>query len=290
MNTKNAQKHSNRKKEGSKKHTYSTIEPLVKTEVLGVGLTNATNEEVLEYLLEIIENTQKNIYVVTPNPEIVLLASARNDFKEVINNADLALTDGMQLYRAAHFLGVPLKERIIGTDLVERVCEKVADWPITVGFLGAGPKVAEKASERLLTKYPKLKINFVAQEWSEEGFAAAQTELSSMNNELSNKKEKSIQHNSKFIPQVDILFVAYGALKQEFWMAERIQKVPVRVMIGVGGALDQIANPSLRPPVWVHQFGLGWLYRLIREPWRIKRQVKLIQFVWVVIKEKFSQM
>lgn len=285
MNTKSMQKSTYGKKVTSQKKSYNNILPLVKSNVLGLDLTNATTGEVLEYLVKIIQNSQKNIYVVTPNPEILLLSRKNSDLKRVINNADLALTDGMQLYRAAHFLGKHLKQRIIGTNFVEKVCEKVEDWPITVGFLGAGPGVAEKAAECLRVKFPKLKVVFVGTEWSESEVVLGQKYLISSISYLANKNEEKKQKTVV----MDVLFVAFGAPKQELWMAEHINKIPVRVMVGVGGALDQIVSPTLRPPAWIHSLGLGWFYRLIRQPRRIFRQVKLVEFILLVIKEKWDK-
>jgi N-acetylglucosaminyldiphosphoundecaprenol N-acetyl-beta-D-mannosaminyltransferase len=247
----------------NKKNTYSNISQLVKTPLFGIGMTNATTKEILEYLFTDIKKTLKNIYIVTPNPEILLFANAHESFKSILNGADLALCDGMQLFRAAKLVGKPLKERIIGTNFMESLCEETVDWPITVGFLGGGQGVAEKTAECLIGKYPKLKVAFVGEEWSEGGFAKGQS-------------------------SVDILFVAFGFPKQERWMAEHLNKIPVRVLIGVGGAFDQIITPSLRPPAWVHSIGMGWLYRLVREPWRITRQIKLVEFVWLVVKEKMQ--
>src|SRR5690348_10258225 len=222
-------------------------EDLVKIYFNGVGLTNATEKEILEYIAATIEKQQKPYYIVTPNPEILLYAKTHPDFKQVLNNAKIALTDGMQLYRAMQFVGRPVKERIIGTNFVENLCEKVANRPITVGFLGARGKIAEKASECLRQKYPKLKVVFASDEW-----------------EAKNGTTK-----------IDVLFVAFGFPKQETWMANHVGRIPVKVMVGVGGAFDQIVNPSLRPPQLVNNLGLGWLYRLMKEPWRIKRQIKL---------------
>jgi N-acetylglucosaminyldiphosphoundecaprenol N-acetyl-beta-D-mannosaminyltransferase len=189
---------------------------------------------------------------------MIVRANKDKEFKNILNNAQIALTDGMQLFRTASLLGAPLKERIIGTNFVENLCEKVSNRPITVGFLGGRPGVAEKASECLRQKYLGLKIAYAKSEWEE----------------------------SLSVKKVDILFVAFGFPKQEKWMAEYVGKIPVKVMMGVGGALDQIVDPTLRPPAIIHKAGLGWLYRLIREPWRMKRQIKLLEFIQLVEKEK----
>lgn len=260
MSNKNIQKSLNSKNDNLIAMSDSNREDLVKKNVLGVWLTDDIEKNILEYIVKNIPKQQNPYYIVTPNPEMIVLANKRSDFKEVLNNAKIALCDGMQLYRAAHFLGIPLKERIIGTNFVENLCEKVADRPITVGFLGGRPKIAGKASECLKKKYSGLNVVFAEKEWRQ-----------------------------NFKTPIDILFVALGFPKQEFWMAEHVGKIPVKVMMGIGGALDQIANPSLRPPAWVHVLGYGWLYRLIREPWRIKRQIKLTEFLWLVLRTLFIQ-
>lgn len=260
MNTKKPQKSSKENLSEKHKNTYSNENSLVKSDVFGIGITNETSESILEYLGNFLKNSQKKLFIVTPNPEMIMLSRKNSDFKKVLNEANLALCDGIGLYKAAHFLGIPLKERIIGTTFMEKVCEMVADWPITVGFLGSGPHVAEKVGECLSKRYPGLKVVYTAQEWD------------------ASQPQKPI----------DILFVAFGAPKQEFWMQKNLSKLPVRVMMGVGGAFDQIIDPSLRPPMWLHSIGLGWLYRLIREPWRLKRQMQLIPFVFLTLKEKFA--
>lgn len=88
---------------------------------------------------------------------------------------------------------------------------------------------------------------------------------------------------------IDILFVAFGAPKQEFWISEYLEKIPVKIAIGVGGAFDYISGKTPRAPLFLQNIGLEWLFRLIMQPWRIKRQLSLLQFIWLVIKEKLSK-
>lgn len=264
MSTKNTQNSLKYHNPTNTEKSDSNSSGLVKNFVLGVGLTNETEENILEYVVKNLPKQHKSYYIVTPNPEMIVLANNDSGFKTTLNGAHIALCDGMQLYRAAMFLGVPLKERIIGTNFVEKLCEKVANRPITVGFLGGGKKIAEKVSECLRQKYPGLKVVFAESEWEE--FLPTSEQ-----------------------PAIDILFVALGFPKQEEWMAKHVEKIPVKVMMGVGGALDQIVDPSLRPPEWIHSVGLGWLYRLIREPWRIKRQIRLVSFANLVLQNKFTQ-
>lgn len=336
MKTKNPQKSTKGKKGNLSKNTYSNLQPLVKTFIFGVGVTNGTSRNILEYIIDFLQKTQKNMYIVTPNPEMIMLAQKNEVFKNALNEASLALCDGIGLLRAGQLVGKPFKERIIGTNFVESLCEKVADWPITVGFLGGRPGVAERAAECLKARFPGLQVVFAEAEWDESRGPVAphpQNSLPSLhsvqksfggppsrttsspentippllmqtaqsipesnfsslqNGQTHGLKEYKLHSGSKIqnqISKIDILFVAFGAPKQELWMAQHINKVPVRVMMGVGGALDQIVDKSLRPPMLIHSLNLGWLYRLIREPWRIKRQAVLVPFMWLVLREKLK--
>jgi len=255
----------------NKDKSYSKMTELMKTDFFGVGVTNNTKENILEYIVNSLKKGKEKYYIVTPNPEIIVTSTKNLDLKNALNNAKIASADGVGLILAGKILGKNLKERLTGIEILEEVCKRVADWPIRVGFLGGGPKIAEKTSECLRLKYPGLKIGFVGQEWP---------------NGLHNKNSKEFSTNHR--SQTNILFVAFGAPKQELWMQSHINKIPVNVMVGVGGSFDQIVNESLRPPKVLDRLGLGWLYRLVRQPWRIKRQLSLIEFVWMIIKEKLS--
>ena len=228
--------------------------------LLGVGFNNLKIKDVLELIIKGLVKNEEKCYVVTPNPEILVLADSDSNYKKVLNGAKLALPDGIGVMIASKLLSTPLKDRIHGVDLMEDRCKEVSKQPITVGFLGAGPHVAELTADCLREKYPGLKVNFTEEEWNFE----------------------------KKYPKTDILFVAFGSPKQEIWIAENLSRIPIRVAIGVGGAFDFISGKVRRAPVFVRKLGLEWLFRLIIEPWRIKRQLRLIKFIFLVCKEKFQ--
>src|SRR5258706_1280040 len=265
---------------------------LVKKEILGIGFTNASDEEILEYIVNSLENNTPPYYIVTPNPEMIVFAASHPDFKSTLNRARISLCDGIGLFMASKIFNNPIKERISGTDFVENLCEKSNNKLIRVGFLGAGANVAEKAAERLQKKYPNLHISFVGEEWNED-FSNKKSVLSSKYNVLSikNKNEKHSIYNTKYIIQntgIDILFVAFGFPKQEEWMKEHIGKIPVKVMVGVGGAFDYISGNVMRAPEWIRTLGLEWLFRLVNQPWRWRRQLALVRFIWMVFREKWD--
>ena len=240
---------------------------LKKNFLLGVGITNEKTDNILKYILLGLGKKTTPYYVVTPNPEILVYASKHQEFKTILNSARLALCDGIGVIVAGKFLGQPFEGRTTGTDFMEMLCAAVAKKPITVGFLGAGPGVAERAADCLSKKYSGLKVVYAAPEW----------EYNSYN---------SYNNYKNYI--ADVVFVAFGFPKQEQWMAKNLNKNIYRVAIGVGGAFDYINGQAPRAPLVIRLIGFEWLFRLIRQPWRWKRQLALLEFTGLVLKEKFS--
>ena len=277
---------------------------LNKKNILNVGITDGTKNEILEYVIKNLENFKKKLFLATPNPEFLVLANKNSRFKNILNKADLALADGLGIIIAAKFLGKDLKGRFTGVDLVKILCKEVSEKPITVGFLGGKDEAAEKTAECLQKKHPKLKISFVGEEWPN-NVNARQPRVSddawlSYRDPAASFLPASVPSTSPvrvigspffsgIISRIDILFVAFGAPKQEFWINENLQKIPVKIAIGVGGAFDYISGKVPRAPGFVRNIGLEWLFRLTVQPWRIKRQLSLIEFIWLVLKEKINK-
>ncbi len=266
---------------------------LKKTSILGVGITNEKEDRILEYLLLSLNNHITKYYIVTPNPEILVYAYNHSSYRKILNEARIALPDGAGVFLGSALIGNPLKERITGVDFMGEVCERSRNQLVKVGFLGGRHGVAEKTAECLMSKYPWLNVVFVAEEWSEAGFikqpvSGIKYKVSSMEN----KKSKGIL-NTKYLihnTDIDILFVGFGHPKQEEWIYKNLNRLPVKIAMGVGGAFDYISGQIDRAPFMIRAIGFEWLYRLIREPWRWRRQLALPKFVWLVIKEKFGRL
>lgn len=152
-----------------------------------------------------------------------------------------------------------------------------------MGFLGGGPKVAEMAAECLKKKYPWITVRYSSEEWK--GLQAG--EGSAADDIVRYGFEKNGLGNTSGNEKLDILFVAFGAPKQEKWIASHLSELPVTMAMGVGGALDYLSETVSRAPGPVRALGLEWLYRLVRQPWRWRRQLALPQFVWLVARQKF---
>lgn len=253
----------------------------MKVDILGVKIDKVNQQEALDLIEKWIWNGGKH-YVVTPNLEFILAAQKDQEFKRVLNNADLAIPDSSSLgfsywlFKKNILLRLilwplfflPIKQlipfdRVAGTDLMEAFCKLAAEKGFVTSFLGGEGEVAKKAAECLKKKYPKLKI----------AFAESGGEVD---------KEGNISSTNS-IPPCDLLFVAFGHIKQEKWIAKNLNKIPAHVAIGVGGAFDYFSNKVPRAPKWLRDLGFEWLFRLVVQPRRIKRQLALFEYLWLTI-------
>lgn len=233
--------------------------------ILGIKIDKVDCQETIEIINRFVQE-KKPRQIVTLNPEMMMTALADKEFKSVLNRTDLNVPDGIGIVWASKILKNPLKERVTGTDLVWKIAELTNQRGYSIYFLGAGEGIAQKAAFKLKEKYPKLKIAGVKA-----------SSLYDLNNIERIKKAKP-----------DILLVAFGHPKQEKWLFKYRERLGVPVSIGVGGAFDFISEKIPRAPLWVQKMGLEWLYRLIKEPWRIKRQLSLPKFAWLVFLDYFS--
>jgi len=245
--------------------------------IAGLDLISTPEKRLLAFLRSrIVEN--RKTFVTTLNPEFLVFAEQNPWFKAILKKADVAIPDGVGLVWASRILNQPIKERISGTDLMEKLCQKAAKKKWSVYLIGGQPGVAEKTLAVLKKRYPGLK-----------GWAKSGPKLELIKNNWSPKAKKEVKNTVKEInaKKPDLLFVAFGMGKQEKFIADNWRKLNVNFAMGVGGAFDYLSGTVPRAPNWVRGVGLEWLFRLFCQPWRWKRQVRLIEFVWLVIKEKF---
>ncbi len=228
-----------------------------RTDVLGVGFDNVTKAEAVERALELID-AREGRYVVTPNPEIVMLAKENPALKEALAGADIVLPDGAGIVKGAAILGRPMKEKVPGIDFACGVMARLAERGGSVYLFGAKPGVAEAAAETLRTRFPGLVISGTS-----DGYFSDDGPI--------------IEKIKDAAP--DFLLVCLGAPKQELWMAKMSGKLPVGLMVGLGGSLDVFAGTVKRAPEAWQKLDLEWLYRLLKEPRRIGRMMKLPLFV-----------
>ena len=234
--------------------------------ILGVRVDDVTADETLTCLDQFVAERAPR-QICTVNPEFVMGAQRDEIFRNVINQAALCIPDGIGLLWAARRLGHPLRERVAGSTLVGQIAERAAQKGWRLYLLGAAPGVAEQAASILQRRYPGLNI------------------VGTFPGSPSPDDEDAIVERIR-AARPDVLFVAFGAPTQDVWIARNQLRLQVPVAMGVGGSLDFVAGAAKRAPRWVQRIGLEWLYRLIREPWRWRRQLALPRFVWQVLRAK----
>ena len=205
--------------------------------ILNVKVHALTNAQTLALIEDFIAGGKPR-QLVTVNPEFVVEAQQDDEFRHIINSAALALPDGIGLLKAAKFLKTtPLPERVPGSDLVVRLAELSHQKGYRLYFLGAWEGVAEKAIAKLKSRYPNLQVAgaFAGSPAPEENEAIVQRILPT---------------------HPDILLVAYGAPRQDKWIARNLEQLNIPVCIGVGGSFDFIAGVTQRAPVWVQNLHL----------------------------------
>lgn len=234
--------------------------------VLGIRVDDVTLPEALMLAEEMMQEERLH-QITTINPEFIVAAQKNREFARVLNEADLNLPDGANLLRAAQLQGTPLRQRVAGTDFIWFFSSIAALCGWGVFLLGGRNGVGAQAGARLQARYRRLKI---AGTFEGSPAPAEEEEILTRINESG----------------AEILYVAYGAPAQELWIARhRAHLSHVRLAMGVGGAFDFIAQRVRRAPRWMQEAGLEWLFRLMVQPWRVRRQWALVVFTLMMLQE-----
>lgn len=249
-----------------------------KIQILGVPIDKVDMKEAVKRATDAIEDNRK-FFIVTPNSEIVVEANKNEELLSIIKKADLVVPDGIGLVIGSKIIGKPLSERVTGIDLMEQLL-KYADKNFkSVYLIGGKEGIASDAGINIKKKYPNIKIAGTHHGY----FSGIHTGKPGHSDE-----EEVIEHIIK--ADADMVFVALGALKQERFINTYINRLSGRLFMGVGGSLDVYSGTVKRAPVIYQKLGIEWLYRLIKEPFRIKRMMSLPVFLVNVLVKKEQPM
>lgn len=242
-----------------------------KVNILGVNVDMVNIAQATDRIMEFFEEDKLH-KVYTPNSEIIMQAYKNEEFRQMLNSAELLTADGIGVVYASKILGKPIKERAAGYDIACQVLDRIKDTQHSVYLFGGKPGVAEKAKEKLETIYPGIKVAGM-----HDGYFKPEQEA-----EIVDDINRS---------GADLLFVCLGAPKQEQWITRNADKIKVRVAMGIGGSLDVFAGTALRAPEFYCKHGLEWFYRLMKQPSRAGRMLALPKFgITVLLKgRRFKQ-
>jgi N-acetylglucosaminyldiphosphoundecaprenol N-acetyl-beta-D-mannosaminyltransferase len=237
--------------------------------IRGISFDNVNMSEALA-LAEVALAGENASAVFTPNAEIAQLAAEDPEIKKILNRADILLPDGAGVVLASKILKTPLKEKVAGVDFGENILALAAKKAHSVYFLGGKPTVAEAAAANMKQKFPSLSVV-----GTHDGYF-----------------EKHGTENAAVIEAInasgaEILFVCLGAPAQEKWIDENRKSLThAKLIMGLGGSLDVYAGIVKRAPKIFIKMRLEWFYRLLKEPRRIGRMMKLPKYVIGTIREK----
>lgn len=236
-----------------------------KVSVLGIHFENKTKETLLKELMNRIQQNKKT-FVVTANPEIVMYAKKDPSYMSLVKRANYVIADGIGIIKGSKILGTPIVERVAGYDLMIGLLEEANKNGSRVYLLGAKEDVLQSAVQKVDERYPSLQL------------------VGARNGYFDLSDTSIIEQVQQTKP--DIVFVATGYPRQEQWIHQYLQTASKGLLMGVGGSFDVLSGKSKRSPKIFINLNIEWLYRLIKQPYRIKRMMALPHFLHEVKQEK----
>jgi N-acetylglucosaminyldiphosphoundecaprenol N-acetyl-beta-D-mannosaminyltransferase len=235
-------------------------------EVLGYNFVNNHMDELVNEIAARLGSSLKT-FIVTANPEIITYAQSNPSYENVLKSANYIIPDGVGIIMASKILNTPLTERLAGFDLMERLLNLSNKKTYSVYFLGTKPHIIEKTVENIQKKFPFIKVAGY-----HHGYFKDEHKI------INEIKEK----------EPDLIFVGLGFPKQEKWIVKHFHEFNKGLFIGVGGCLNVWAGVDKRAPKIWRDLNLEWLYRVIKQPSRLKRIVAIPIFLTRVINIKYK--
>jgi N-acetylglucosaminyldiphosphoundecaprenol N-acetyl-beta-D-mannosaminyltransferase len=244
---------------------------ILRVQVLGIPVDCLDMQQALAAVDTMVAAESPGNYLVAINPEKIIAARRDPHLAELIKHAAILIPDGIGVVMACRFLHHVRVRRVPGADLMQRICQDSVQKRQRIFLYGAKEEINRQAVAKLERVYPGIQIV-----GRSHGYVCA--------DEMPQLVDKI---NSS---QADIVFVALGSPRQEEWMRQFGPKLNARICMGIGGTLDTIVGNVKRAPVVFQRLGLEWLYRLICQPSRIRRQLVLPVFAWLVFEQKIRAM
>ena len=271
-------------------------QPLPETvEVLGVRFHNLSRAEAARAIAEMLRAGRKG-YVVKPYSEFMPRAATDPRLRHILDRATLCLADGIGILWAAHYLALPggrlralvqlplslaavtlnpaaiqrpLRENMAGVDLTWEMLARLDEVQGRVFLLGGTAEEVRRTREQIEARFDNLKVV-----GARDGYF-----------DVAGPENKRVAEAINAVrPQV--LLVAMGFPRQEEWIAANLRRLGVSIAVAEGGSFSFISGATARAPRWLRRLGLEWLFRLLRQPWRLRRQMAIPQFIWLVVRER----
>lgn len=241
---------------------------------LSITAENASKEKILEKISLFMDKPLHFFHIVSLNPENLVIAEHNKEFRNALSEGDIQLFDGVGVQLGCAILAVPAAHRLAGVDCMELILQTFDKSSLRVLFLGGKANLAETVADC----YNKKQLRSVYR--GIEG-------IKDISRPKKEEEERIFSIVADYKPQ--IIFAAFGSPHQELWFYRHKDQLKGIICMGVGGAFDFVTSRVPRAPGLLRQVGLEWLFRLVIQPWRIKRQLRLVEFAYLVLKQKFTQ-
>jgi|GEM_PF-774993 len=236
--------------------------------ILKVGVSpepqNINLEKIKKYLL----SREGFFHIASVNPEIAVIANTDPEFRDIINDADIALPDGTGVVLALRLGGCSRLKRIPGVDFMETLLAEAGRRSLSVLFIGGQPKLAEMLAKCYQQTYPQARF------FGLQGIQNISKPTISEENAIFRIVTDRRPH---------FIFVAFGSPAQEKWIWRNRKHLTGSVCMGVGGGFDYLSGAIKRPNLLIRRLGLEWFARLLHQPWRLARQTRLVSFVILIL-------
>lgn len=243
--------------------------------ILDIPIENQSREIILDkikkYIKEDSGTATEFFHIVSLNPEIMVATAENVEFKEVVQSAQIRIKDGSGIGVAGALLGVDTGERFTGVELTEELLKYASSLERPIVLIGGGDDLAEDLVVCYSQKFPS-------------GTYLGVQGIKNIKKPTKEEEQKLFSIVADRTPQ--IILAAFGSPDTELWFYRNREKLKGVVCASVGGSFNYLSGRVSRPPEVVRKLGMEWLWRLITEPWRWKRQLRLIKFGYLVCREK----
>ncbi len=245
----------------------------MKSSIFGIPVDDRSAEIVLEQIKKGLKARREFTHVVSLNPENLVVAKGDPEFRKIVVEAQIRINDGIGTVLAVQILNGVKVPRLSGVDLMHQLVKWSSNESLRVLLIGGKGNLAEELADCYNRSYTASKFKGV------EGYA--------------NIKSQSEEETEKLLAIVadlrpHLIFLAFGSPDQEKWVYRNRASLQGIVCIGVGGAFDYLGGRVKRAPGIIRSVGLEWFFRLVRQPWRWRRQLRLVEFIWRVLIERLS--
>lgn len=241
--------------------------------LLDYSLNFLTYEDILELIKKDILQKGKFCQIISLNPENLLLMKQNHQFEKLVVSSQTLIPDGVGMVVAAKLLAGVTLRRLPGVELMDRLLRHSAQHRLRCLLIGGSANLAELTQKCYEKRYPELKIKGLR---------------SIFNIKQPTKIEMAALKRIVSLIKPHFVFVAFGSPAQELWIDKNKHLFKGSLVMGVGGGFAMLSGVLPRAPRFLQRLGFEWLYRLFQEPWRIRRQTKLLSFIFLMLKAKFK--